>query len=120
MDTPREAVESLRMAMVNADHAMLERLTADELSYGHTSGLIEDKSSFIDAIAGSTVRDVFKRIELSDEVVTVLGDVALVRHRFKAEVLVNGASMNPDIRVLQIWQQKQDGWKLLARQAYKV
>ena len=120
MDTIVHAVESLRKAMVNADQAALELLTADELSYGHTSGLIEGKSNFIEAIVGNNIRDVFKHIELSDEVVTVSGDVAIARHRFVAEVVVNGNLMSPDIKVIQVWQQIQGVWRLLARQAYKI
>ncbi len=36
--------------MVYADRETLRNHTADELSYGHTSGLIEDKQHFVDAI----------------------------------------------------------------------
>ena len=41
------AVETLRKAMVDADKGMLEKLTHDSLSYGHSGGKIESKSSFV-------------------------------------------------------------------------
>ncbi|MCR4286081.1 MAG: nuclear transport factor 2 family protein [Candidatus Kaiserbacteria bacterium] len=115
-----KAVENLRRAMVEANQLILEKLTAEELSYGHTSGLVENKREFVDAIVGSNRRDVFKMIGLSDQIIRKAGDTAIVRHRFKAEVIVNGIPMHPDIRVIQIWQQKQGEWKLLARQAFRV
>ena len=45
------AIESLRKAMVDADKSTLENLVATELSYGHSSGTMEDKAAFVDAIA---------------------------------------------------------------------
>lgn len=115
-----DAVEALRQAMLDADGVKLQELTAEKLSYGHTSGVIEDKEAFISAIVGPNNRDDFKTITQSDVVVTVSGDTALVRYRFQAEVHVNGEPMFPDIRVLQVWQLQSNVWKLLARQAYRV
>ena len=120
MDKITEAVENLRLGMVRADKALLETVTVDELSYGHTSGVIENKLEFIDAIVGDTKRDVFKQIDISEQKISIVGETAIVRNCFKAEVLVNGTLIRPDIKVLQVWVLKSGEWKLLARQAYKV
>ncbi len=40
------AVEQLRKAMVDADSVMLDKLTAADLSYGHSSGHLDDKTLF--------------------------------------------------------------------------
>lgn len=120
MDTIREAVENLREAMVGADELALRDITLDELSYGHASGLVENKDEFVGAIAGSKRRDVFHSIELSDQTIQISGDTAIVRHNFKAEVSINGVLAHPDIRVMQVWELRQGKWKLLARQAFKV
>ena len=37
------AVEQLRQAMIDADQSKLESLVSDQLSYGHSSGVIDDK-----------------------------------------------------------------------------
>jgi ketosteroid isomerase-like protein len=117
MKAIEKAIEDLRLAMINADHAELERLTAEELSYGHTSGLIEDKKDFIQAIGG---RDHFKTITITDLTIREANGLAIVRHRFQSEVFINGALAQPDIRVLQVWRQQDGKWKLIARQAYKI
>jgi hypothetical protein len=44
------AVEILRKAMVDGDKAGLQKITADQLSYGHSSGRVEDKATFVDNI----------------------------------------------------------------------
>lgn len=42
------AVEQLKSAMITPDKKQLDDLILDELSYGHSSGKVEDKSSFIE------------------------------------------------------------------------
>jgi len=42
-----QAIEDLRKAMIDADKARLEDLVADQLSYGHSGGVIETKEQFI-------------------------------------------------------------------------
>ena len=45
------AVEALTKAMLQADGPALERLVSDQLSYGHSSGLVETKAQFVDVVA---------------------------------------------------------------------
>ncbi len=121
MDTAtqiKQAIENLRQAMVNADSEALDSLTDEALTYGHTNGTVEDKATFIAAICGK--RNVFTEIKLSDQVPFHSDDVVSVRHRMQAHVLVNGTPTDVDIRVLQVWQKRDDVWKLIARQAYKI
>ena len=44
-----QAVEAFRNAMLKADWGQFEALTADQLSYGHSAGRVENKAQFIDA-----------------------------------------------------------------------
>ena len=51
-----DRMETLRKTLITPDKAVLEDLVADELSYGHSTGVIEDKSAFVDALVnGKTV-----------------------------------------------------------------
>ena len=112
-----QAVESLRNAMVDADAAVLASLTSESLSYGHSSGAIEDKAAYIDAIISK--KNDFKSIEQTNQTIKMKGDIAIVRHTFNAEVLINGTPAIPNIGVLQVWQKENGQWKLIARQAFK-
>jgi len=112
------AVESLRKAMVDADKTALENLAAEELSYGHSNGLIQDKAAFVEAIASG--KNVFKTIQLSDQTIRIAGNTAIVRHTFNAEVVNNGTPGTAHIGILLIWQKQKGNWKLLARQAVKL
>lgn len=112
------AVENLRKAMVAADKSALENLAAEEISYGHSNGLIQDKAAFVEAIASG--KNVFKTIQLSDQTIKIAGNTAIVRHTLNAEVVNSGTPGTAHIGVLLIWQKQNAKWKLLARQAVKL
>ena len=110
------AVEALRTAMVAGDKAALEKLAMDELSYGHSSGRLENKAEFIATLTSGKAG--FSAIELNDQTVNVVDRIALVRHVFNG-TRRNDAS-NMKLAILTVWLQQQDQWKLLARQAARL
>jgi ketosteroid isomerase-like protein len=114
----RKAVDDLTKAMMAADKAKLEALTADGLSYGHSSGRVETKAEFIAVIADK--KTIYKSITLSDPTVSVVGNNAIARHTFAAEVEAGGQASSPKIGVLQVWVKDGGVWKLLARQAFRT
>ena len=113
-----DAVEVLRKALISAEQPALDRITAPELSYGHSSGKIEDKAAFIEAL--TTGRSDFVSIELKDQTIQIVGSTAIVRHKLTAETFNDGVTGNVSIGVLLIWQKQNGDWKLVARQAYKI
>ncbi|MBV8121488.1 MAG: hypothetical protein JO081_16300 [Alphaproteobacteria bacterium] len=42
-----QAVEALRKAVFDKDKAALEKLTAEQLSYGHSSAVVQNKTEMI-------------------------------------------------------------------------
>ncbi len=114
-----DAVEQLRSAMVNGDKAILEKLSAEKLSYGHSGGHIDDKKEFVEKIVSGASN--FELIELVEQTISISDDVAIVRHVLNAKT--HDAGKEPGevhLRVLLIWQKQKGGWKLLARQAVKI
>jgi hypothetical protein len=112
------AVDNLTKAMLAADKAKLEALTAPQLSYGHSSGVVQTQSVFVDVIASK--QTVYKSIELSTQSVAVVGANAIVRHNWLGESgPADGSKWAVSkIGVLQVWQKQGSDWKLLARQAF--
>ena len=76
------AVEALRKATIAADKAALEKLTAAELSYGHSSGRHENRAEFIEGLTSG--KSSFSEITLTDQTINVVSNVAIVRHTFNA------------------------------------
>lgn len=112
------AVENLKKAMIDGDKAGLEKITSDKLSYGHSSGKIEDKATFVDNIV--TGKSDFVTIELTNQTVSVSGDAAVVRHTLSATTNDNGNPGSVKLNILLVFQKQKGQWKLLARQAVKV
>jgi hypothetical protein len=112
------AVESLRKAMIDANKTELEMLTAEQLSYGHSSGTMEDRAAFIDVIASG--KNDYKTLEFSGQTIKMSDKTAIVRHKMVGDIVNNGNASTANLGVLQIWQKQKGKWKLLARQAFKL
>jgi len=113
-----DAVEALRKATFDKNKTDLEKLTVDQLSYGHSSAVVQNKTEFVDGVM--TRKGTLKSLTYPDLKVVVAGTNAIARHRFVSESELDGKTTNIDIGTLEVWT-KQDGtWKLLARQGYKL
>jgi ketosteroid isomerase-like protein len=112
-----EALEHLRKAMVDADSTALTSLVLPQLSYGHSGGHVDDKAEFVQKIASG--KSDFVTIDITEQNINIVKDVAVVRHKFHATTNDNGKSGTVDLSVLLIWQKQKKEWKLLARQAVK-
>ncbi|MGU3544381.1 nuclear transport factor 2 family protein [Methylobacterium sp. A52T] len=113
-----QAVDALTNALLAADGPALDALTLDGLSYGHSSGQVQDKAAFIETLTSK--RSTFPSITLSDRSVSVVGDDAIARHVFTGEVVSGGKTSPVHIGVMQVWHSDGGRWRLLARQAFKI
>lgn len=112
------AVDALTKALLAADGTALASLTLDGLSYGHSSGVVQDKAAFIGALTSGASR--FPSITLSDRSASVIGEDAIVRHVFTGETVAGGKTSPVHIGVLQVWRRDDGRWRLMARQAFKL
>ncbi|MCX6198039.1 MAG: nuclear transport factor 2 family protein [Bacteroidetes bacterium] len=112
------AVEELRLAMVDANKTSLYQLTADSLSYGHSSGRVENKKEFIENIV--TGKSDFVTIDLTEQTISITQNVAVVRHILTAATNNGGKPGTVKLKVLLVFEKKRGKWKLLARQAVKL
>jgi ketosteroid isomerase-like protein len=113
-----QAVEAFRNAMLKADRSQFEALTADQLSYGHSAGRVENKAQFIDAATSG--RSTWKFITLTDQITQIVGNTAIVRHTLTGETERDGKTNPVKIGVLMVWHKPDGQWKLLARQAVRL
>jgi hypothetical protein len=114
------AVEKLRLALIDPTLDGLKSLTSPNLSYGHSAGLIENQDQFIEALVSG--KSDFKTVTVSDQTIRLNGkSTAIVRHKLKGELVnADGTINNVNLGVLLIWVKEKGGWKLLARQAFKL
>jgi hypothetical protein len=107
-------VEKLRKAMLDGNQEVLQSITSKDLTYGHSSGVLENQTEFIEALTSG--KSDFTKIETVNQTVKIVGLNALVRHELHGTV--NGHDVN--LGVLLVWVKEGKTWKLLARQAFKL
>jgi len=112
------AAEALIKAMIDGDKNVLEKLTAEELSYGHSTGKIENKTEFIASMVNGPLD--FSSIDITEQTIKLAGKNAIVRNSFSAKLTNDGKPLEIKIAVLMVWKKIKEEWKLLARQGYKV
>jgi ketosteroid isomerase-like protein len=114
----RAAVEALRKAVFDQDKGKIESLVADELTYGHSSAVVQDKATMVNGVM--TRKATLKSLEYPELKVTVAGNAAWARHLYVSESELDGKSNHIKIGILEVWQKAGGGWQLLARQGYKL
>lgn len=113
------AIEKLRLAMVDPNADALKQLTSKDLTYGHSSGAIENQNQFIEALVSG--KSDFKSISISDQIIALSGkNIALVRHKLKGELVSAGNINTVNLGILLVWTKEKGEWKLVARQAFKL
>jgi hypothetical protein len=113
-----QAVEALRQAIMSQEKTQLEALCAEQLSYGHSDGRVENKAQFIQGVM--TRKAVLKSLTLSDHTIAIVGNDAIARHTWMSESETDGKTTQTKIGVLQVWQQQGGAWRLLARQSVRT
>ena len=114
----KSAVEFLDKALVDTNRKALESITAESLTYGHSSGKVENKTEFINNVFISPIH--FLRIDATDFDIKFYGNTAVVRHHFYSEVTNAGKPDTIKLHVLQVWIKDKKEWKLTARQAVRL
>ncbi len=113
-----KAVNKLAALMVDPNKAALEALVSDQISYGHSSGKLEGKASFIESlISGSSD---FVKINLTDQSIQLFGKTAIVRNKLFATTNDGGKPGEVKLALILVWQKHQKAWQLIARQAVKL
>jgi ketosteroid isomerase-like protein len=113
-------LEAFRAAQAVKDGKTMDALTAAELSYSHSSGVIQDKAEFLKGATDPASK--FLSLEYKDPTIRVVGDVAIVRFHWVAESekIADGTKSSTSLAVLMTWQKRGGDWKLLNRASTKL
>jgi Domain of unknown function (DUF4440) len=119
-DAVAKNVEAFRKAQIAANAEGLASLCANELSYSHSDGRVEDKATFI-ANATNGKSKVLS-LEYQDVKIAVVGPAAIVRFHWvgEAESVPDGKKSSTNLHILMNWQKQGADWKLLSRGSTKL
>lgn len=109
------AMQAWRTAMMKKDGAALAKLYHEDLSYGHSSGIVENKAEAVNHI-GTTKAD-YAAVDLLDTKIKVQGNLALVNGRVNYKQVTDGKATDVKLHVLHVWLKTPQGWQMIGRQS---
>jgi ketosteroid isomerase-like protein len=112
-------VESFRVAQIAGKADAIAPLLAEDLSYSHSSGAVDDKAKLLSGIANANYK--WTVLEYRSPSVKVVGSAAIVRFNFVGEQeFTDGKKTPQNLAILMNWQKQGGEWKLLSRAATKL
>jgi len=117
-DSVAQSVETLRKGIFEADRSKLEQVAAAQISYGHSDGRVQNKEEFIQGVL--TRKQTVKTLDFPELKIAVVGNAAVARHIYLSQSERDGKATTTRIGALQVWHKQDGGWKLLARQGFRL
>ena len=112
-----EAEKARFAAMVKVDEAALNKLLSDDLTYTHTTALLQTKKEFIDMLKEGSVKYVSVTPVESDWKVRILGNAAVVNGAAAVHVVDRGNDLNFKIRYTSVHTNRSGSWQMMAWEA---
>jgi ketosteroid isomerase-like protein len=104
-------------AMVKGDRAALEKLLADDLTYTHSTALLETKEQFIKSVTSGNIDYVSIVPSAADANVRVNGNTAIVTGVAAVNVIDTGKDRKIRIRYTTVYTNRGGAWLLSAWQS---
>jgi ketosteroid isomerase-like protein len=118
-DAVLKNVETFRVAQAAGKAEAIAPLLAEDLSYSHSSGAVDDKAKLLAGITKANYK--WTSLEYRNPTVKVVGSAAIVRFNFVGEQeFTDGKKTPQNLAILMNWQKQGNEWKLLSRSATKL
>lgn len=119
-DEIAKKVEAFRVAQAAGNADGIAPLCAEELSYSHSSGAVDDKAKLVAGVKNANYK--WTTLEYKNPTVRVVGPAAIVRFNFvgEQEFTADGKKTPQNLAILMNWQKQGNDWKLLSRAATKL
>jgi len=119
-DAIAKHLEVFRAAQAAGKAEGLASLCAEELSYSHSNGSVDDKASLLSGITTANYK--WTSLEYKNPTIRVVGPAAIVRFNFvgEQEFAADGKKTPQNLHVLMNWLKQGSEWKLLSRSATRL
>jgi ketosteroid isomerase-like protein len=118
-DAVEKNVEAFRAAQAAGNADGIAPLCAEELSYSHSSGAVDDKATLLAGVKNAKYK--WTTLEYKNPTVRIVGPAAIVRFNFVGEQeFTDGKKTPQNLHILMNWQKQGNDWKLLSRAATKL
>jgi ketosteroid isomerase-like protein len=116
----RAADDEKVAAILAADRARLDAIFSDDLRYAHSSGGVDTKASYVDAVASGRTKYVVYEYQERNFTLAAPG-VALMTGKIHAKSTnAAGATNDNVLGFLAVWREENGKWRFLAWQSCKL
>lgn len=112
----RQAEDRRVKATTANDFAALDAVLADDLTYGHSNGIVDTKASYIESLRSGKTK--YESIERGPSVVRVYGNTALVTGA--ATVGLRGLATPLSLRYTLAYVLRDGQWRMVAWQSTRA
>jgi ketosteroid isomerase-like protein len=99
-------------AQVKADVATLDKLLAPELTYVHSSGVLDSKDAYIGSIKSGKTK--YKAIVPEEVTARTFGDVAIVNGKATVDLVSDGQDRHLVLRYTDVWVKRDGRWQMVS------
>ena len=112
----RAADDARLAATIAVDRDRMNRVYSNDLRYAHSSGKVDTKASFIEALVAKDA--VYYAVDYQERnFVPVAPGIVLMNGRGLFKVATGGQRLDLDLRFLAVWREEQGIWRLIAWQS---
>ena len=119
IDAVRQADDARVAATIAGDRAKLEAIFSDDLNYAHSTGVVNDKATFVVALTDGHLKHQSITFEERKFSVAAPG-VVLATGRCLVKETKDGKPAELHLNFLEVWRLEGDTWRFLAWQSCRL
>lgn len=113
------AAETARVdALLRADYDALDRLLGEDLTYTHSTAVLDTKAMFLESLRSGRLR--YLQFRHEDPKVRVLGDVGLINTVVHIVSVNRGQENRNHLRVTIVYAKRDGRWQMVAWQSTRM
>lgn len=117
-DDIKAAEKAWGAATVSGDAAALGNLLADDLTYTHSNGEVDNKAQYIGNLKGARK---YHKIDFESIETRIYGNTAVSTCVAQIATSQNGGAVNPaHLKMLHVWVYQKGAWRLVAHQSLRL
>ncbi|MBS1512748.1 MAG: nuclear transport factor 2 family protein [Bacteroidetes bacterium] len=112
-----QTIKKFHLAMLKQDTNAIKQCTDNALSYGHSNGWIQNKTTIVADFASGLIS--YQGYDTDSMTVAISGDAANVRYVVNVAATLKSNASTFHLKVLEVWIWRNKKWLLLGRQAVR-
>lgn len=114
-DAVRAADDRRKAATRDADVEQLAALLDDAVIYGHSTGAVDTKASYLEGLSSGRVR--YRVLETTVDRSVEFPDTVVLHGTMNATIELEGQTRQIEVIYMSVWRLTADGWKMVAFQS---